>query len=97
MPFSLNQKVEGRVETTPELKLDYPCHWEYKLVLSVEHDIISIVQELLEERIHDIRKSQNSTKGNYASYTLRVLVHNTDDRKTLFERLKQHQHIKFVL
>jgi len=85
------------VETTPELQLDYPCHWEYKLVLSVEHNVTTLVQEILEERIHEDRKSQNSTKGNYASYTLRVLVHNADDRKMLFHLLKSHQHIKFVL
>ncbi|WP_051906683.1 MULTISPECIES: DUF493 domain-containing protein [unclassified Sulfurospirillum] len=85
------------METTPELQLDYPCHWEYKLVLSAEHNVTTVVQEILEERIHEVRKSQNSTKGNYASYTLSVLVHNADDRKMLFHLLKSHQHIKFVL
>lgn len=85
------------METTPELQLDYPCHWEYKLVLSTEHNVTTIVQEVLEERIHEIRKSQNSAKGNYVSYTLRILVHNAEDRKALFQMLKSHQHIKFVL
>lgn len=85
------------MEPTPELQLDYPCQWEYKLVLSAEHDVRLLVKEILEERIHEIRKSQNSTKGTYASYTLCVLVHNDDDRKTLFHMLKAHQHIKFVL
>lgn len=85
------------METTPELQLDYPCHWEYKLVLSTEHNVTTLVQEILEERIHEVRKSQNSTKGNYVSYTLSVLVHNADDRKMLFHMLKSHQHIKFVL
>ena len=85
------------METTPELQLDYPCQWEYKLVLSSEHNVVSIVEEVLQERICEVRKSQNSTKGNYASYTLSVLVHNDDDRKMLFHMLKAHQHIKFVL
>ncbi|WP_052433566.1 HP0495 family protein [Sulfurospirillum arsenophilum] len=85
------------METTPELQLDYPCHWEYKLVLSTEHNVTTLVQEILEERIHEVRKSQNSAKGNYVSYTLSVLVHNADDRKMLFHMLKSHQHIKFVL
>ena len=85
------------METTPELQLDYPCHWEYKLILSQEHNVTVLVQEILEERIHSIRKSQNSAKGNYVSYTLTVLVHNADDRKMLYHTLKQHQHIKFVL
>lgn len=85
------------METTPELQLDYPCQWEYKLILSQEHNVSMIVQEVLEERIHTLRKSQNSTKGNYVSYTLSVLVHNEDDRKSLYHMLKAHQHIKFVL
>lgn len=85
------------MEITPELQLDYPCHWEYKLVLSTEHNVTTLVQEILEERIHEVRKSQNSAKGNYVSYTLSVLVHNADDRKMLFHMLKSHQHIKFVL
>ena len=85
------------METTPALLLEYPCHWEYKLVLSSEHNVTTLVEEILEERIHEIRKSQNSAKGNYVSYTLRVIVHNADDRKMLFHMLKAHQHIKFVL
>lgn len=85
------------METTPELQLDYPCHWEYKLVLSTEHNVTTLVEEILEERVHEIRKSQNSAKGNYVSYTLRVLVHNADDRKMLYHMLKAHQLIKFVL
>ena len=44
------------METTPELQLDYPCHWEYKLVLDAKHDIRAIVTELLEERVHEIAK-----------------------------------------
>lgn len=85
------------METTPELQLDYPCHWEYKLVLDAKHDIRAIVTELLEERVHEIAKSQKSKQGNYVSYTLRILVHGTDDRKMLYHLLKAHQHIKFVL
>ena len=85
------------METTPELQLDYPCQWEYKLVLSTEHNVTHIVKEVLMERYTEGRKSQNSAKGKDASDTLSVLVHNADDRKTLYHMLKAHQHIKFVL
>jgi uncharacterized protein len=85
------------VETTPELKLDYPCHWEYKLILSSEHCVSVPIKDVLDTREHDLKPSQNSTKGNYISYTLKVLVHNDDDRTTLFRTLKSHKHIKFVL
>lgn len=85
------------MENTPELELDYPCHWEYKLVMSSEHDLSFLKEEILCERIHTISKSQESKKGNYTSYTLSVLVHNADDRKMLYHTLKAHKHIKFVL
>jgi len=85
------------VENTPELKLDYPCHWDYKLVMSNEHDLSFLTHEILSERIHTIAKSQESKKGNYTSYTLSVLVHNADDRKMLYQTLKAHKYIKFVL
>lgn len=93
----MNQKAEERVVNSKELKLDYPCHWEYKLILSTEHNVSHLVKEVLDEREHHLAPSQSSTKGNYTSHTLRILVHNDDDRKMLFHALKSHKHIKFVL
>ncbi|WP_024955021.1 HP0495 family protein [Sulfurospirillum arcachonense] len=85
------------MDNLQELKLTYPCHWEYKAILETQHDIKEIVKSVLNEREHSIKKSQNSKKGKYVSYTIKTLVHNDDDRKSVFEELKQHQSIKFVL
>jgi len=85
------------VDNTQELKLDYPCTWEYKTILEASFDIKGIAKNLFEDREHSIKKSNNSKKGKYSSYTLSVLVHNDDDRKTIFDYLKQHKSIKFVL
>lgn len=85
------------MEHSQELKLEYPCQWEYKLILSSEHDVHLIVKEVIYEREHHVKPSQNSKKGNYSSHTLHILVHNDDDRKMLFHALKAHKHIKFVL
>jgi len=87
----------GKVDNTQELKLNYPCTWEYKAILEASFDIKSIAKNLLEDREYSIKKSQNSKKGKYSSYTLSVLVHNDDDRKIIFDHLKQHESIKFVL
>ncbi|MDD3462509.1 MAG: DUF493 domain-containing protein [Sulfurospirillaceae bacterium] len=84
-------------ENSQKLKLDYPCSWEYKLVIQAHHDIGPIVKEVLQQREHSIQKSQQSKGGKYTSYSLSVLVHCDDDRKALFEILKSHQSIKFVL
>lgn len=85
------------MDTTKELKLDYPCTWHYKAILEAELNIKHIIKEILDEREHSLRKSKNSKQGKYESYTLSVLVHSDDDRKMIFETLKQHKSIKFVL
>lgn len=85
------------MDSTKELKLDYPCTWQYKAILEAQHNINVIIKEILDERDHNIRKSKNSKQGKYESYTLSVLVHSDDDRKIIFETLKQHKSIKFVL
>ena len=87
----------AKVDNTKELKLDYPINWKYKIITAKEHNAKNIAKEILKEREHRIKKSQNSTGGKYTSHSLEVLVHNDDDRKALFEALKQHKHIKFVL
>ncbi len=82
---------------TKELKLTYPCKWEYKTVLEAHHNIKEIVKSLLDNREHSIKKSNNSKTGKYQSYTVSTLVHSDDDRKAVFEELKNHESIKFVL
>lgn len=80
-----------------ELKLDYPCEWEYKLFISCEHCAHSIVKEILEERLHHLEASKASQKGTYSSYALSLVVHTEEERLALFQSFKSHQHIKFVL
>ena len=85
------------METTPALVLEYPCQWEYKLILKAEHDVSIPVSAVLDQRDHQLEKSQESKGGSYASYALKVLVHSDEDRKAIFHTLKSHEHIKFVL
>jgi len=80
-----------------DLKLNYPCKWEYKTVLESEYNVKEIVKSVLNNREHSIKKSNNSKTGKYQSHTVSTLVNSDDDRKTIFEELKNHQHIKFVL
>ena len=80
-----------------ELKLNYPCKSEYKTVLESHHNIKAIVKSVLDAREHSIKKSNNSKNGKYQSHTVSTLVHSDDDRKAVFEELKNHESIKFVL
>ena len=86
-----------KVDDTKELKLEYPCNWQYKMIINKDESAKKIAKEVLGERSHNIKKSQNSSNGKYTSHALEVLVHNTDDRQSLYEALKKHDKIKFVL
>ena len=86
-----------KVDNTKELKLNFPTTWQYKLIMEKEHDAKKIAKEILKDKEHKIKKSQNSKKGNYTSHTLEVLVDNHEERKAIFEDLKKHKKIKFVL
>lgn len=85
------------MEITQELKLEYPCDWEYKIFIAHEYDAHSIVQDVIGERLCTLKKSQASKNGTYMSYSLTLLVHSNDERVALFQAFKSHSSIKFVL
>ncbi len=80
-----------------KLELDYPCNWEYKVVVRHDQEIQKIITEVIDEREHGIKPSKISNKGKFKSYTLEMLVHNEDDRKKIYKLLGDHEHIKMVV
>jgi putative lipoic acid-binding regulatory protein len=80
-----------------KLELDYPCNWEYKLIVLEHINIKTTVSEVISNREHKVKESKVSSKGKYKSYTLEMLVHNEDDRKEIYKMLGDHSHIKMVL
>ncbi|CAM3822967.1 HP0495 family protein [Arcobacter cloacae] len=80
-----------------KLELNYPCNWEYKLVVLEHINIKMTVKEIILNREHKVKESKVSAKGKFKSYTLELLVHNEDDRKELFKQLGEHENIKMVL
>ena len=80
-----------------KLELNYPCSWEYKLVVLEHIDIHITVKEVILQREHKVKASKVSSKGKYKSYTLEMLVHNEDDRKEIYKMLGDDSNIKMVL
>jgi uncharacterized protein len=80
-----------------KLVLEYPCNWEYKLVVLEHIDIKITVKEVISNREHKVKESKVSSKGKYKSYSLELLVHNDDDRKEIYKMLGDHSNIKMVL
>ncbi len=80
-----------------EVHIDYPCHWEYKVVVHTHVDVKSPLAEIFEDREYSLCLSNHSKAGTYTSYNARVLVRSHEERKALFGALKAHPSIKYVL
>ncbi|WP_419771105.1 MAG: YbeD family protein [Candidatus Marinarcus sp.] len=80
-----------------KLKLDYPCSWEYRLITYTKEDALKGIKETILEREFTLKTSNVSTKGKFQSFILEIIVHNEDDRVTIYELLGKHDAIKMVL
>lgn len=80
-----------------KLQLEYPCSWEYKLVVLENCNIKKCVKDIILDRVHTLSASKSSSKGKFKSYNLKLLVHNDDDRTEIFKLLGDHSEIKMVL
>lgn len=80
-----------------KVEINYPCKWQYKLILESHHNHKEVVKEILGEKSHEIRDSKNSNQGKYKSYNLTLFVSNDDERIYFFEELKKNEKIKMVL
>lgn len=80
-----------------KLELEYPCDWEYKVVIRSEQNINPIAKDIFGDRDHKVVPSKKSSKGKFESYSFKLIVHSDDDRKGIHELLGKHEHIKMVV
>ena len=80
-----------------KLVLDYPCKWMYTIVILETSNAKEIVKEVFGDRDHNVKASKVSKKGKFKSFSIDLIVHNDDDRKTLYELLGNNVHIKMFL
>lgn len=81
----------------PKLELDYPASWKYKLVGRERAVVEAAIKSVVQERIHSINFSNKSSSGKYVSLNLDMIVQNEDERNFIYEALKAHQDIHYVL
>ena len=80
-----------------KVELEYPCNWDYKVIINTHCNIKHIAKNVLGERIYKIAKSNNSKDKTYVSYKISLLVHSDEDRVALFHELKKEDCVKIVL
>jgi putative lipoic acid-binding regulatory protein len=86
-PCVLNAKPE----------INYPCEWSYQLIGRGEEEICEAVLNALGSKKHTIARSRRSSKGNFVSMRLTLIVENEDERLSFFNALRSHSAILHIL
>ena len=76
-------------------KIDYPTHWEYKVIFDAGVNAEEKVKEIVKDREFKLVFSKFSKDEKYASYDLAVLVLSEEERLEIFSALKHEA--KYVL
>ena len=76
-------------------KIDYPTHWEYKVIFEASDEAEAKVKDIVKDREFKLVFSKFSKDKKYASYDLAVLVLSEEERLEIFSALKHEA--KYVL
>jgi len=80
---------------SPEIR--YPCRWEYKIIGACPEEVRAAVAEVIGDAQHSLSVSNTSSGGKYVSLRLRVTVRDGEHRRSIYDDLAAHQHVKMVL
>ena len=78
-----------------KVKIDYPTHWEYKVIFDASDEAEAKVKDIVKDREFKLVFSKFSKDKKYASYDLAVLVLSEEERLEIFSALKHEA--KYVL
>ena len=78
-------------------KIEYPCRWTYKIIGSDRERVESAISEIVRERKYTLNLSRSSEGGKYHSLNLQMNIDNERVRLEIYEALRKHPAIKFVL
>jgi putative lipoic acid-binding regulatory protein len=77
--------------------IDYPCHWEYRVIGESEADIRAAIAVVIGGREHTVAPSRASAGGRYLSFAVEVFVADEAERLSVFAALRDQVHIRYVL
>ncbi len=80
-----------------ELEIDYPTHWEYRLIGRDAAELRTAAESAVEGVEHEVRFARQSAKGSYISMTLTLQVRDEDHRNRVWKRLAEHESVLRLL
>ncbi|MFT4649698.1 MAG: putative lipoic acid-binding regulatory protein [Planctomycetota bacterium] len=77
-------------------EIEYPCDWDYRLIGRSEEVLRAAASDIAPAN-HKIAQGQQSKQGSYISLSLTVYVAHEEQRLQIFDALKAHVDVLFVL
>jgi putative lipoic acid-binding regulatory protein len=78
-------------------EIDYPCTWSYRILGTDEPRMRIAVFEIVGGFEHQVTLGLESSQGKYRSLQLELIVRDEAQRLSIFEALKRHPDVRFVL
>ena len=80
-----------------KVEIKYPTFWSYKVIINSHCNIHHVIKNVIGKREYEVVHSNKSKEKTYESFKVTILVHNDDDRVTIYEELKKEDCVKIVL
>ncbi len=77
--------------------IEYPCRWVYKIIGPDEEALREAVIQVVQNIPHTVTLSNTSATGRYRCLNVEMTVPDEGVRTTLYEMLKNHPAVRFVL
>ena len=81
----------------PKLELEYPCQWEYRVIGGDENAMRVAIEEVMDNRRHEIVTGGASAGGKWLTLIVTLEVASEEERLALYEGLRSHDAVKIVL
>ena len=80
-----------------DLNLTYPCRWDYHVIGEDEQTLRIAVAGVVGNVEYVLSLANRSKRGRYLSMHLTVVVQDEAHRLRLFEELREHADVRYVL
>jgi len=80
-----------------QLIIEYPAHWNYKVVGRDKFALKRVINEAIFEMDYTIKESKSSRNGKFVSLNVDVVVHSEEERKSTYELLTKLEGVLQVI
>jgi uncharacterized protein len=80
-----------------EPDIRYPTQWGYRIIGEDEQALREAVSSVLGELDHVLRPGNTSSGGRYRTLILELVVFSKEQRLAIFQGLRDHPSVKFLI